>query len=48
KAVLLLEACSTTLGDYYLGLAKINADIKKLPLQQYSSFKQDCFDIINS
>ncbi|CAG8750345.1 1083_t:CDS:2, partial [Funneliformis mosseae] len=34
--------------DCYLGLAKISAAIKKLPLQQYSSFKQDCFDIINS
>ncbi len=48
KAVLSLEACFTTLEDCYLGLAKIGAAIKKLPLQQYLSFKQDFFDIINS
>ncbi|CAG8746604.1 9986_t:CDS:1, partial [Funneliformis caledonium] len=48
KTVLLLKAYFTTLGDYYLGLAKIGVIIKKLPLQQYLSFKQDCFDIINN
>ena len=48
KAVLVLEGRYTTLGDCFVGLAKIAAAIKKLPSRQYVQFRTSCIEILNT
>ncbi|RIB04673.1 hypothetical protein C2G38_2148909 [Gigaspora rosea] len=38
---------NATLGDCFLSLAKTSATIKKLPIHQYSEFRNYCYNVLN-
>ncbi|RIB18836.1 hypothetical protein C2G38_2309201 [Gigaspora rosea] len=44
---LTLESKNATLGDCFLSLAKTSATIKKLPIHQYSEFRNYCYNVLN-
>ncbi|CAG8789362.1 26220_t:CDS:2, partial [Gigaspora rosea] len=42
-----IKSKNATLGDCFLSLAKTSATIKKLPIHQYSEFRNYCYNVLN-
>jgi len=48
KCITTLELRNCTLADYFLGLAYLDAAIKKLPTNDYQVFRRECIQIFNN